>query len=307
PLLSMRTMATKTVIIKSTGTAATAAKSASTYASKANSASRVSSSKPASAYSKSDFSTTGATAFSSSPVPKAVTTPSSFATSSGSGYSEEDDSEINGSSKVGGGNSQVANEAFSSNGPVLKDAAIGERGVDETQDWTRSFAGMAVEPFEKEVAELLMKPLDPEDIEIKPDGILYLPEIKYRRILNKAFGPGGWGLAPRSEHSISPKTISREYALICRGRFVSTARGEQDYFDPNNIATATEGCKSNALMRCCKDLGVASELWDPSFVRKFKRQYCEEAFAEHVITKRKKKLWKRKDQPDFEYPYAKTK
>lgn len=26
---------------------------------------------------------------------------------------------------------------------------------------------------------------------------------------------------------------------------------------------AMESAKSNALMRCCKDLGVASELWDP--------------------------------------------
>lgn len=42
---------------------------------------------------------------------------------------------------------------------------------------------------------------------------------------------------------------------------MSVARGEQDYFDPGGIATATEGCKSNALMRCCKDLGIASELW----------------------------------------------
>jgi hypothetical protein len=29
------------------------------------------------------------------------------------------------------------------------------------------------------------------------DGVIYLPEIKYRRILNRAFGPGGWGLVPR--------------------------------------------------------------------------------------------------------------
>ena len=93
------------------------------------------------------------------------------------------------------------------------------------------------------------------------DGIIYLPEIKYRRILNRAFGPGGWGLAPRSETIISPKSVSREYALVCHGRLVSVARGEQDYFDPGGIATATEGCKSNALMRCCKDLGIASELW----------------------------------------------
>ena len=44
-------------------------------------------------------------------------------------------------------------------------------------------------------------------------------------------------------------------------RLVAVARGEQEYFDASGIATATEACKSNALMRCCKDLGVASELW----------------------------------------------
>lgn len=93
------------------------------------------------------------------------------------------------------------------------------------------------------------------------DGIIYLPEIKYRRILNRAFGPGGWGLAPRSETLVTPKSVSREYALVCHGRLVSVARGEQDYFDAGGVATATEGCKSNALMRCCKDLGIASELW----------------------------------------------
>ncbi len=42
---------------------------------------------------------------------------------------------------------------------------------------------------------------------------------------------------------------------------VAIARGEQDFFDPSGVATATEACKSNALMRCCKDLGIASELW----------------------------------------------
>ncbi|CAO3626977.1 unnamed protein product [Cunninghamella echinulata] len=137
--------------------------------------------------------------------------------------------------------------------------------------------------------------INPNNVEIKPDGLLYLPEIKYRRILNKAFGPGGWGLAPRGEHSISTKNISREYALICHGRFVSQARGEQDFFDIAGLPTASEGCKSNALMRCCKDLGIASELWDPVFIRKFKKKYCVEVWAEHVTTKRKKKLWRKKD------------
>jgi hypothetical protein len=111
------------------------------------------------------------------------------------------------------------------------------------------------------------------------DGIIYLPEIKYRRILNRAFGPGGWGLAPRGETNIGSKTISREYALVCLGRLVGIARGEQDYFDPSGIATATEGCKSNALMRCCKDLGIASELW--SVPRNMPRNH---PLADHPFT-----------------------
>jgi hypothetical protein len=153
------------------------------------------------------------------------------------------------------------------------------------------------------VAVVLQASIDPLDIEIKPDGMIYLPEIKYRRILNKAFGPGGWGLAPRSETNVGPKIVSREYALVCLGRLVGIARGEQEYFDPSGIPTATEACKSNALMRCCKDLGVASELWDPRFIREFRKEHCLEVYAEHAATKKKRKLWRRKDQPKFEYPF----
>jgi len=177
-------------------------------------------------------------------------------------------------------------------------------GFGELQaDWSRSYHGLATHPFSSEVAEVLQAPIDPLDIEMKPDGLLYLPEIKYRRILNKAFGPGAWGLAPRGETNVGPKIVSREYALVCQGRLVAIARGEQEYFDPSGVSTATEGCKSNALMRCCKDLGIASELWDPRFIRGFKAAHCTEVFVEHLPTKKKKKLWRRKDQPKFGYPY----
>ncbi|KAF9559663.1 mitochondrial genome maintenance MGM101 [Agrocybe pediades] len=176
-------------------------------------------------------------------------------------------------------------------------------GSDGTTDWSRSYSGLSAQPFPKEITDVLLAPIDPMDVEMKPDGLIYLPEIKYRRILNKAFGPGGWGLAPRTETNVGPKIVSREYALVCLGRLVAIARGEQEYFDPSGVATATEACKSNALMRCCKDLGIASELWDPRFIREFKAKYCVEVFAEHIPTKKKKKLWRRKDQPKFGYPY----
>ncbi|KAF8316978.1 mitochondrial genome maintenance MGM101-domain-containing protein [Cantharellus anzutake] len=169
-------------------------------------------------------------------------------------------------------------------------------------NWSTSYHGLSVEPFPPEAAEILMAPIDPLDIEMKPDGLIYLPEIKYRRILNKAFGPGGWGLAPRGPTHVGPKVVSREYALVCLGRLVAVARGEQEYFDKNGIPTATEACKSNALMRCCKDLGVASELWDPRFIRDFKAKHCVEVFVEHIPTKRKRKLWRRRDAK-FDYPY----
>lgn len=174
------------------------------------------------------------------------------------------------------------------------------------QNWSASFHGLSNEAFSKEAQEILSAELPSDDIEITPDGLLYLPEIKYRRILNRAFGAGAWGLAPRGETLIQSSGVggllTREYGLVIHGRLVSIARGEQTYFKEAGIPTATEGCKSNALMRCCKDLGIASELWDPRFIRKFKKQYCENIFVEYVPTKKKKKIWKRKDE-EVEYPF----
>lgn len=85
-------------------------------------------------------------------------------------------------------------------------------------DWTTSYHGLSAQPFSADAAAILLQPTDPEDVEIKPDGIIYVPEIKYRRILNRAFGPGGWGLVPRGESIITPKLVTREYALVAHGR-----------------------------------------------------------------------------------------
>ena len=201
-------------------------------------------------------------------------------------------------------NSEVP--AKSNTSYILHDAPL-EATSGETINWSDSFHGLGSQPFSREIAEILLAPVSEEDIEIKPDGLLYLPEIKYRRVLNRAFGPGGWGLAPRTESLVTSGQISREYGLICHGRLVSIARGEQDYFGgEEKLTTALEGCKSNALMRCCKDLGIASELWDPSFIRRWKKKYCEEIFVEHINTKKKKKIWKLKSIKTVDYPYRMT-
>lgn len=96
--------------------------------------------------------------------------------------------------------------------PIILDE--GSRQV----DWARSFHGLSSEAFSKEAAAILLAPIEADDIEVKPDGIVYLPEIKYRRILNRAFGPGAWGLAPRGETIVTAKAVTREYALVALGR-----------------------------------------------------------------------------------------
>ncbi|KAI3394427.1 hypothetical protein diail_2677 [Diaporthe ilicicola] len=171
-------------------------------------------------------------------------------------------------------------------------------------DWSSSFHGLSTIPFDPEVAAVLMKPIPFEDVEIKPDGIIYLPEIKYRRILNQAFGPGGWGMAPRGELQVGERVVTREFALLVHGRFIAQARGECQFFADDGIATAGEGCKSNALMRCCKDLGIASELWDPRYIRDFKKKYAQEIWVEHVVNKKKRQTWVRKGD-DPAYPFKK--
>ncbi len=58
------------------------------------------------------------------------------------------------------------------------------------------------------------------------------------------------------------------------------------------------------MMRCCKDLGVASELWDPRFIRKFKAEHAREVFVEHQGTKKRTKIWLRKVCALFLDPFA---
>lgn len=99
----------------------------------------------------------------------------------------------------------------------LSDAPAETEGV-AAHDWTRSYHGLGSVPFSAEQAATLLAPVDSADVEVKPDGILYLPEIKYRRILNKAFGPGAWGLAPRGESIVTSKLVTREYGMVVQGR-----------------------------------------------------------------------------------------
>ncbi|KKA27265.1 hypothetical protein TD95_004098 [Thielaviopsis punctulata] len=176
----------------------------------------------------------------------------------------------------------------------------------ENIDWSTSYFGLSTEPFSKEITDILTRTVDPKlDVEMKPDGIIYMPEVRYRKVLNEAFGPGGWGLVPRGDTVVGDKIVTREYALIVHGRFISQAQGENNFFSVDQIPRAVEGCKSNALMRCCKDLGIAWQLWDPAFIRRYQSTQAEQVWVEHVVSKKKARIWIKKGDP-VPYPYKKS-
>lgn len=47
-------------------------------------------------------------------------------------------------------------------------APQGNQGMGGLYDWSRSFHGLSAEPFSKEVADMLLAPIEPQDIEVKP-------------------------------------------------------------------------------------------------------------------------------------------
>lgn len=167
------------------------------------------------------------------------------------------------------------------------------------QDYSlSSFKEASESPFTPEIADILAEPIDEQLIEIKPDGSCYLPEVHYRRILTKAFGIGGWSLIPRGPHSIQGNVISREYALFAKGRFISQARGHASISGSfQNPAMCTESVRSNSLMRCCKDLGIASSLWDNSVTAQWKAKYAMRKSVTDYQG-RTKYLWEKKRSPE---------
>ena len=76
-------------------------------------------------------------------------------------------------SEAGSSQSQVSTSktAGESNGATGIDAPFGgtESGV---TDWSKSYYGLSVEPFSKEVSEVLLAPINPVYVEVKPGAYL---------------------------------------------------------------------------------------------------------------------------------------
>jgi hypothetical protein len=93
-----------------------------------------------------------------------------------------------------------------------------------------------------------------------------------------------------------------QFHLFIRGQWVSTAIGEHP--DPGNqrmsLANRAEAAKSDALVKCCKALGIGRELWEPNYRNDWMQRNAIRVWAlQNEWSTKGRWLWRRKDRPPF--------
>lgn len=184
---------------------------------------------------------------------------------------------------------------------IVKSATL--RPVQEEQSYVQqdqalastAYAGASTIEFsDQQIARLIKYRKVPHDwISIKPDdGLIYMDHMKYREVLNEAFGPGLWSLVPVGDFKVEEKgnvvTLYRTYRFYVMGKFVREAVGAGQYFKSNskmNFADAAETCESDVLKRMLKPFGIAGQCWDRRYQEWFKQTYCKKSGASWVRVK----------------------
>jgi hypothetical protein len=162
----------------------------------------------------------------------------------------------------------------------------------------RTYERLGTIVLSPEQEALLDEPTPDDELDIRPDGLVYVSHEYVRRRLNKAFGRMGWSLIPGSPLTKRPNSNEyfQRWLLMVGGVYASEALSSREYFENNSqmsIDDVAESIKSDALRRCCKDLGIALEPWHRRFAEKWKRQFAVEVV---VQTQRgNQRQWRRKD------------
>ena len=148
---------------------------------------------------------------------------------------------------------------------------------------------------------------DKNQIEIRPDGLIFLPQTFWRERLNQSFGIGQWALIPKASHKDPTKDkLYLPGVLLVRGVFVAEAIGEAELHSNNPMqswASVWESAKSDCITRCCKDLGIASELWQPQFIEAWKKENAIQVWRDKTGKKKNGEAgsyqWRKKTATPF--------
>ena len=179
-----------------------------------------------------------------------------------------------------------------------------------------TFVGLSKEPLSEDILTKLMTPAPTADIRIKRDGSLYVVSSFYPDLLNRTFGVGGWSIIPISEPTFFQnhdgcKIISREFGLYFLGRFMAMGIAEGPLYQyvgyKSGLSYAFDFAKREALAFCCKELGIAKNIYEEEFVNKWRDENAESVTCEHQTTKVTKQLWLKKgSDTQFTHPWQRV-
>lgn len=126
-------------------------------------------------------------------------------------------------------------------------------------------------------SEKIAADFDDDLIEIRPDGYIYLPQVYYRKRLNTVVGVGQWGLVVKATYQETKAGKAKFFLngfLVIRGCYIGEAVGEAELHEDNGSqsnASVWESAKSDCITRCCKDLGIGSQVYEPKFIREWQK------------------------------------
>lgn len=155
----------------------------------------------------------------------------------------------------------------------------------------------------------LMAGFETDEYEIRPDGFIYIPQALIKKRLNDVVGIGQWAIIKIKDSAREVKVglykVFFDGALMIRGKFASRSVGESSYSlkNPNQSeASALEAAKSDTIVRCCKDLGIASEVHQPAYCRKWQKENAVRVFVKKKDAEGRETVevaWRRKDVDPF--------
>ena len=145
-----------------------------------------------------------------------------------------------------------------------------------------------------------------DDLDIRPDGLVYATHMFYRRALTEAFGPGGWADIPVSpiqvERTGESIHIYQRWALYVHGAYISEAIGAGTYWANNekmDKTDAAEIARSQALTRNASksSLGIATNPWMRREANEWRKRGCKQVIVE--TGKGRQFWWRRIDADPF--------
>ena len=146
-------------------------------------------------------------------------------------------------------------------------------------------------------SKAMMATFDDEIVNIRPDGHLYIPQTYYRERLNSTIGVGQWGLVPKAttqEVNGAKVKLLLNGIMVIRKCFVAEAVGEAEIHATNenqSLASVWESAKSDCITRCCKDLSIGNQIYQPNYINAWKKQFAIQVW----VKDKNAPLWRKKD------------